>query len=62
MEEKVSIKKNFIYNCLAQLFTIITPFITSPYLARVLKEDGVGKVSYTASIIAFFTLFSPFQL
>lgn len=58
MEEKVSIKKNFIYNCLAQLFTVITPFITSPYLARVLKEDGVGKVSYTASIIAFFTLFA----
>ncbi len=53
---KVSLKKNAIYNLISKLLAIITPFITTPYLARVLGEEGNGQISYVSSIIAYFTL------
>lgn len=37
---------------------LITPFITTPYISRVLGADGVGIYSYTSSIITYFTLFA----
>ncbi len=53
-----SIKKNFIYRMLYELLLIITPFITTPYISRVLESDGVGIYSYTSSIMTFFTMFA----
>ena len=53
-----SIKKNYIYNLVYQILTIITPFITAPYLSRVLGAGGVGNVSFAESIVAYFTLFA----
>lgn len=41
-----------------QLLILIIPFITTPYVSRVLGADGVGIYSYTSSIIAYFTLFA----
>lgn len=55
---KKSIKKNYIYNVSYQILTLITPFITAPYIARVLGADGVGTVSYIGSIVSYFTLFA----
>jgi Membrane protein involved in the export of O-antigen and teichoic acid len=51
-----SIKKNYIYNTLYQIFTLITPLITAPYISRVLGAEGVGIQSYTNSIATYFTL------
>ncbi len=53
-----SIKKNFIYRALYELLIMITPFITTPYVARVLGSDGAGISSYTGSVMAFFTMFA----
>lgn len=53
-----SIKKNYIYNLLYQILILITPFITTPYLSRVLQADGIGTVSYAESIVSYFTLFA----
>lgn len=36
--------------------TLITPFITTPYLSRVLGPDGIGLYSYTTSIVSYFIL------
>lgn len=36
---------------------MITPFITTRYISRVLGADGVYS-SYTSSIITYFTLFA----
>lgn len=52
-----SVKKNFIYDLFYQILTIITPFITAPYIARVLGSDGVGIQSYTNSVVTYFALF-----
>lgn len=54
---KKSLKKNYIYNLLYQILTIIIPVITTPYLARVLGANGIGIYSYTTSIVTYFILF-----
>lgn len=51
-----SVSKNYIYNVSYQLLLLITPFITTPYLSRVLEPDGIGTYSYTYSIVSYFIL------
>lgn len=58
MTKKKSITKNYIYNASYQVLTLITPLITTPYLSRVLGADGIGVYSFTASIVAYFTMFA----
>ena len=53
-----NIKKNFIYNISYQILILIIPFITTPYVARVLGADGVGTYSYTYSIAYYFMTFA----
>ncbi|KID42289.1 flippase [Fructilactobacillus fructivorans] len=49
--------KNYLYNASYQLFVLIVPLITTPYLARVLGPQGVGINAYTNSIIQYFIIF-----
>ncbi len=53
-----SVKKNFLYRLAYELLILITPFITTPYVSRVLGADGIGIYSYTSSIMTYFTLFA----
>lgn len=53
-----SVSKNYLYNVSYQLLTLITPFITTPYLSRVLGPKGIGIYSYTTSIVSYFILLS----
>lgn len=53
-----SVKKNYIYRTLYEILALITPFVTTPYISRVLGADGVGVYSYTSSIMTYFTLFA----
>lgn len=53
-----SVKKNFVYSTAYQILLVITPFITAPYLSRVLGASGVGIQSYTTSIQYYFLLFA----
>lgn len=55
---KTSVKKNFIYNVAYQLFTMLVPLITTPYISKVLLPEGVGRYSYTYSIVSYFILFA----
>jgi len=52
----MSIVKNYIYNVVYQLTTLIIPIITIPYVSRVLGSNGVGINAYTSSIIQYFIL------
>lgn len=52
-----SLKKNYIYSIFYEVLKLITPFITMPYIARVLEADGVGIYSFTHSNITYFLLF-----
>lgn len=53
-----NIKKNYLYRLSYELLILITPFITTPYISRVLGAEGIGIYSYTSSIMTYFTLFA----
>jgi hypothetical protein len=55
--KKNSVTKNYIYNFLYQILTIIIPLITTPYLSRVLGAENIGIYSFTISITTYFILF-----
>lgn len=54
---KKSITKNYIYNMVYQVLTLILPLVTTPYLSRVLGAEGIGIYSYTYTIVTYFILF-----
>lgn len=58
MAKNKSIAKNYIYNLIYQIFIVIVPLITTPYVARVLGEDASGQYSFANSILNYFTLFA----
>lgn len=55
--EKKSIVKNYIYNLIYQMLTIVLPLVTTPYLSRVLGAGPIGIYGYTLSIVTYFILF-----
>ena len=54
---KKSITKNYIYNLVYQVLTLVLPLITTPYISRVLGAESIGIYSYTYSILSYFLLF-----
>lgn len=50
--------KNYLYNIVYQVFVLLLPFITVPYISRVLEASGVGINAYTSSIMQYFILFA----
>ena len=56
--EKTSIKKNVLLSTAYQILVLLIPFITAPYISRVLGADGIGIYSYTQSIQLYFSLFA----
>lgn len=53
-----SIKKNFLYSSLLTTANYIFPFITYPYVSRVLGVNNIGICNFVDSIINYFILFS----
>lgn len=56
--KKASLKTNYIYNAIYQIFAMIVILITTPYVTRVLGAEQIGIYSYTYSIVTYFILFS----
>ena len=56
--KKVSVEKNFIYNVVLQCATLIVPFVTTPYVSRVLGADNLGVYSFAMAMVTYFTLVS----
>ena len=52
--KKNNLKVNIIFNAAYQVIILIIPFITSPYLSRVLTASGIGSYSYAFSIVNYF--------
>ena len=55
---KQSPKVNYLFNVGYQVFALLVPLITTPYISRVLGADGTGVYSYTYSIMRYFWLLS----
>ena len=58
MNNSKSVTKNYLYNLIYQILLIIIPIITTPYVSRVLGADGVGKFSFSNSIVSYFVIFA----
>ena len=56
--KKSNIKLNYFYSLTFQLFSLIIPLITTPYISRVLSVDGIGQLSFATTIISYFCLFA----
>ncbi|APG75357.1 flippase [Lactobacillus delbrueckii] len=54
--KKKSLGVNALLSGLQSLLNVIFPFITFPYISRVLDVSGVGKVNFASSIISYFSL------
>ena len=52
----MSIRKNYVYNFIYQVLLLALPFVTVPYVSRVLGAEGVGIYSYTYSIVYYFMI------
>lgn len=55
---KKSITKNFVYNLSYEILSMIIPFITAPYLTRILNAANMGTYTYSHSITNYFLLIS----
>ena len=56
--DKRSVGTNVALNIIKSISQLFLPLITYPYLLRVLGADNIGKVSYGAAIISYFSLFA----
>lgn len=52
------VKKNFIYQIVYRIITILTPLITSPILTRALGAEKLGLFSATLALVSYFQLIS----
>lgn len=53
-----SSKKNLIYQAFYEALIVLLPLFTSPYVARVLGSDNVGKYSFSYTTANYFVLFA----
>lgn len=51
------ITKNYIYNLIYQVFVLIIPLVTAPYLARTLGPHGTGVYGYINSVTSLVCTF-----
>ena len=54
--KSANVKLNYLYNLAFQLFALVTPLITTPYVARVLTSGGTGKYTFAASLNSYFVM------
>lgn len=53
-----SIKKNFSYNLLLNLSSVFFPFVTAPYVARVLGPEPCGLAGFATTYAGYFAMFA----
>ena len=61
-EERKSIKSNIIWNGILSLSSIIFPFLTFPYLTRVLDVEVNGAINFSLSMTNYLALFATLGL
>lgn len=52
------LKSNLFYNMTYQVLILFVPFVTMPYISRVLGPNGVGTYSVTTAIAKYFWIFA----
>lgn len=52
----MGIARNYAYNVTMTIINILIPFVTTPYITRVLEPEGLGRIVFTTSIVQYFVL------
>lgn len=60
--EKKSLVKNSIFNMAYKGFTALFPLVTTTYISHVLLPEGVGKIAYANTVVAYFVLVASLGL
>ncbi|SMC40565.1 Membrane protein involved in the export of O-antigen and teichoic acid [Oscillospiraceae bacterium] len=55
--DQTRLKKNIALSTAYQVLAVLIPFITAPYVSRILGVNNIGIYSYTNSHVQFFMLF-----
>ncbi len=56
MGNKENVNKNTIYNVVKNMFSILFPLITFPYISRILGADRLGQINFSISFTGYFGL------
>jgi len=59
-QKKIAI--NAVLNMIKSGLSILFPLITYPYVLRILGAENMGKISYSLSVVSYFTLLSKFGI
>lgn len=54
--QSVSLVKNSIYKGLLNIFNLIVPIVTIPYIYRVLSPEAMGNFEYANTLFCYFNL------
>jgi O-antigen/teichoic acid export membrane protein len=53
-----NIKNNYIYNISYEIFRVIVPLITTPYISRIFGSEGIGTYTLANTYVQYFILFA----
>lgn len=54
---KRSVATNFASNLVYQAMSVVVPLVTTPYVSRVIRPEGLGIYSYSLSVATLYSLF-----
>lgn len=54
----MSLRKNAIYNIILNVSNVLFPFITTPYVSRILGVENIGVVNFAIAYAAYFVMFA----
>lgn len=57
-----NLKKNLVYNFGLSISQVLIPFISIPYIARVLDPEGIGRVGFIDSLTYYFIVIAEFGI
>ena len=61
IKSKPSVSNNYILNLLVNMFSMLVPVITTPYISRALGSESIGIYSYCLSIETYFVVLGYFR-
>lgn len=54
--KKETVRASYAYNLIYQVFNVLLPLATTPYVSRVLGSEGIGIYSFTYSLVSTFVM------
>ena len=56
MSHELSIEKNYIFNLLNTVSTVLFPLLAFPYAARIMGAEAIGRVNFLSSITSYISI------